>query len=111
MDLVVEENEEFVIKNYGITYVFKSKNKYINMYKEFRALSRCDAVSMLYHDMAGRHNAMKDSLFIVDVRELAVEDMKRNDVIQFGGDVKFPYFRKNVNTDAVFVSENDRYYN
>lgn len=98
------------VKNYGISYVFKSKGQQINMYKEFRALSRCDAVSMLYHDMAGRHSANRDNIFVVEVKEVEVEEMKRMNVIQFTGEIKFPYFRKKANTRETFVSEGVRFY-
>lgn len=110
LEKIEEENKNMTIKNYGISYVFKSKGKLINMYKEFRGLSRCDAVSMLYHDMAGRHNAHKDNVMIVEVKEVEIEELKRSNVIQFTGEVRFPCFRKKSNRRETFVSEKVRFY-
>ena len=45
------------VKNFGIWLRYDSRSGTHNMYKEFRELSRADAVKALYQDMAARHRA------------------------------------------------------
>lgn len=113
--LKVEEipngNDEYQIKNYGIQYVFQSRTGIHNMYKEFRGLSKCDVVGMLYQDMAGKHKAKECALKIVEVKELKNEDLKRLNVIQFTKDnVAFPLFRKRLATNEIILGENEKYF-
>lgn len=108
---ITEPNDELVVKNYSISYVHRSKRGLHNMYKEFSALSRADAVSMLYHDMAGRHNAKSELINVVEVKEVSVEEMKRLKVIQYTKeDVRFPVFRKKINTKETFVPQGVKFY-
>ncbi|KAM0678797.1 60S ribosomal protein L18A [Binucleata daphniae] len=113
--LKVEEipnaNEECVIKNYGIQYVFRSRRGLHNMYKEFRGLSKCDVVGMLYQDMAGKHKAKEGSLKIVEVKELKADELKRLNVIQFTKEnVSFPIFKKRLTKNEIIVNENEKYF-
>lgn len=106
-----EENPEFLVKNYGVQFVYQSKSGKHNMYKEFRALCRADAVGMLYHDMAGRHRAKPEDIKIISVEELEVKDLRRLNVLQFArGNVEFPVFRKKIVVDETFVGENVKFY-
>ena len=45
------------MKNFGIWIRYDSRSGTHNMYKEYRELSRADAVRALYQDMAARHRA------------------------------------------------------
>ncbi|KAM0688431.1 hypothetical protein COBT_000303 [Conglomerata obtusa] len=106
-----DENDEYVIKNYGIQYVYKSKTGVHNMYKEFRGLSRCDVVGMLYQDMAGRHKAKDNDIKIVEVKEVEKEELKRLNVIQFTKEnVSFPIFKKRLACEKGFVGENEKFF-
>ena len=43
------------MKNFAIWLRYNSRSGTHNMYKEFRALSRAEAVELMYQDMAARH--------------------------------------------------------
>jgi len=53
------------IKNYGILIRYLTRTDNINMYKEYRATSLCNAISMLYSEMAGRHSARGETIHII----------------------------------------------
>ncbi|KAM0675903.1 60S ribosomal protein L20B [Gurleya vavrai] len=111
IEIIENENKSFKIKNYGISYVYRSKNGLHNMYKEFRGLTRCDVVDMLFQNMAGKHKASENDIKIVSVDELENENLKRLNVIQFTKeDINFPIFKKSLAIEKVFVNENEKYF-
>ncbi|SCV73032.1 BQ2448_6957 [Microbotryum intermedium] len=54
---VISEKKPLVVKNFGIWLRYDSRSGTHNMYKEFRELTRADAVHACYQDMAARHRA------------------------------------------------------
>ena len=52
------------VKNFGIWIRYDSRSGTHNMYKEFRELTRADAVKSLYQDMAARHRARFRSIHV-----------------------------------------------
>lgn len=52
------------VKNFGIWIRYDSRSGTHNMYKEYRELSRVDAVHALYQDMAARHRARFRSIHV-----------------------------------------------
>ncbi|KAG9098041.1 60S ribosomal protein L20 [Ceratobasidium sp. UAMH 11750] len=72
------EKSPLRIKNFGIWLRYDSRSGTHNMYKEFRELSRADAVHALYQDMAARHRARFRSIQILRVQEIAkASDIRR----------------------------------
>ena len=67
--LQIHEKKPLKVKNFGIWLRYDSRSGTHNMYKEFRDLSRADAVKSLYQDMAARHRARFRS---IHVRTLAL---------------------------------------
>lgn len=109
---LVEDLKDMKIKNYGIQLVYRSKKGIHNMYKEFRSISRCKAVEMLFNDMAGRHKAKRDDIKIVSIKELCAEDLRRDRVIQFTkDDVMYPVFKKVLNSKDDFVLKGTNIFN
>lgn len=53
----IHEKKPLKVKNFGIWLRYDSRSGTHNMYKEFRELSRADAVHACYQDMAARHRA------------------------------------------------------
>jgi large subunit ribosomal protein L18Ae len=53
------------VKNYGIVLRYSSRTATHNMYKEFRDTTLSNAVGKLYTEMAGRHRAKEDSIYII----------------------------------------------
>ena len=58
------------MKNFAIWLRYNSRSGTHNMYKEFRALSRAEAVELMYQDMAARHRARFGSIHILKVAEI-----------------------------------------
>ena len=110
---IVENTEEMKIKNYGVRFVYGSKRgSRHNMYKEFRSVSRCGAVAMLFNDMAGRHRARNDEIRIVCIRELCDDDLRRSRTIEFSqADVMYPVFKKELNRKDTFVESGTDVFN
>jgi large subunit ribosomal protein L18Ae len=53
------------VKNYGIVIKYESRKGMLNMYKEYRSNSICNAMSMLYSEMAGRHSARGNTIHVI----------------------------------------------
>ncbi|OAR02919.1 hypothetical protein LLEC1_06404 [Akanthomyces lecanii] len=79
----VAEKHPQKVKNFGIWIRYDSRSGTHNMYKEYREMSRTDAVESLYSDMAARHRARFRSIHILRVVEIEKAD-----------DVKRPYIKQ-----------------
>jgi len=80
---VIHERKPLKVKNFGIWIRYDSRSGTHNMYKEFRDLTRADAVKSLYQDMAARHRARFRSIQILRVAE-----------IEKTADVRRPYIKQ-----------------
>ncbi|KAJ6620643.1 ribosomal L18ae/LX protein domain-containing protein [Mycena sp. CBHHK59/15] len=89
---VIHEKKPLKVKNFGIWLRYDSRSGTHNMYKEFRDLSRADAVKSLYQDMAARHRARFRSIHILRVVEIEKsEDVRRPYIKQLmTPNLKFP---------------------
>ncbi|PHH80777.1 hypothetical protein CDD80_7314 [Ophiocordyceps camponoti-rufipedis] len=79
------------VKNFGVWLRYDSRSGTHNMYKEYREMSRVDAVEALYADMAARHRARFRSIHILRVVELEKTD-----------DIKRPYIKQLVTKNLRF---------
>ncbi|KAL9037360.1 MAG: hypothetical protein Q9214_005737 [Letrouitia sp. 1 TL-2023] len=79
----IHEKRPQKVKNFGIWIRYDSRSGTHNMYKEYREMSRTDAVEALYQDMAARHRARFRSIHILKVVEIEKTD-----------DVKRPYIKQ-----------------
>merc|ERR1711865_1059243 len=71
------------VKNFGIWLRYDSRSGTHNMYKEYRELSRADAVHACYQDMAARHRARFRSVQILRVAEIEkTVDVRRPNIKQ-----------------------------
>ena len=52
------------VKNFAIWLRYNSRSGTHNMYKEYRGLSRAEAVESMYQDMAARHRARFGSIHV-----------------------------------------------
>lgn len=91
VDIITEENPTKV-KNFGIWIRYESRSGIHNMYKEYRDVSRVNAVATMYQDLASRHRARFRNIHILKVVELQNDDdVKRQYIRQFmTEDLKFP---------------------
>lgn len=88
----IHEKNPLRVKNFGIWIRYDSRSGTHNMYKEYREMSRTDAVEALYQDMAARHRARFRSIHILRVVEVEkVADIRRPYIKQLvSKDLKFP---------------------
>ncbi|KAI7853927.1 60S ribosomal protein L18ae [Circinella umbellata] len=70
------------IKNFGIWIRYDSRSGTHNMYKEYRGMSRVEAVGQCYQDMAARHRARFSSVQIIRVAEVKSADIRRQYIRQ-----------------------------
>jgi large subunit ribosomal protein L18Ae len=87
----IHEKSPQKVKNFGIWIRYDSRSGTHNMYKEYRDMSRCDAVESLYSDMAARHRARFRSIHVLRVVEIEKSD-----------DVKRPYIKQLMTKDLKF---------
>lgn len=87
----IHEKRPLKVKNFGIWIRYDSRSGTHNMYKEYREMSRTDAVEALYQDMAARHRSRFRSIHILKVVELEKTD-----------DVKRPYIKQLLTKDLKF---------
>ncbi|KAL3463376.1 60S ribosomal protein L20 [Aspergillus heterothallicus] len=89
---VISEKRPLKVKNFGIWLRYDSRSGTHNMYKEFREMSRTDAVQSLYQDMAARHRARFGSIHILKVVEIEKADSIRRPYIKqlLSKNLKFP---------------------
>ncbi|KAL1854586.1 60S ribosomal protein L20B [Paecilomyces lecythidis] len=89
---VIHEKRPLKVKNFGIWIRYDSRSGTHNMYKEFRELSRTDAVEALYQDMAARHRSRFGSIHILKVVEIDnAESIRRPYIKQLlTKNLKFP---------------------
>ncbi|KAF1998604.1 60S ribosomal protein L20 [Amniculicola lignicola CBS 123094] len=79
------------VKNFGIWIRYDSRSGTHNMYKEYREMSRTEAVDALYQDMAARHRSRFRSIHILKVVEIEKTD-----------DIRRPYIKQLVTKDLKF---------
>ncbi|EIM87642.1 60S ribosomal protein L20 [Stereum hirsutum FP-91666 SS1] len=103
---IISEKRPLKVKNFGIWIRYDSRSGTHNMYKEFRELSRADAVKSLYQDMAARHRARFRSIHILRVVEIAKsEDVRRPYIKQLlQPKLKFPLPHRVSKTKSIFVA-------
>ena len=58
----VKEKRPTAIKNFGIWLRYDSRSGTHNMYREYRDLTVCSAVTQCYRDMGARHRARAHSI-------------------------------------------------
>jgi len=74
----ITEKRPTKVKNFGIWIRYDSRSGTHNMYKEYREMSRTDAVEALYQDMAARHRSRFRQIHILKVIEVEkTEDIRR----------------------------------
>ena len=86
-----QRKETLKIKNFGIWLRYDSRSGTHNMYKEFRSMSRVEAVQSLYMDMAACHRARFRSIQIIRVAEIETSQIRRPYIQQLiDSKIKFP---------------------
>ncbi|KAJ3348496.1 60S ribosomal protein L20, partial [Kappamyces sp. JEL0680] len=71
------EKKPTQVKNFGIWIRYNSRSGTHNMYKEYRELTRADAVVACYQDLAAQHRARFHAVHIIKVAEVKAADVRR----------------------------------
>ena len=61
---MLHEKRPLKVKNFGVWIRYDSRSGTHNMYKEYREMTRTEAVDALYSDMAARHRARFRSIHV-----------------------------------------------
>ncbi|GAA5918916.1 hypothetical protein JCM6882_003373 [Rhodosporidiobolus microsporus] len=103
---VISEKKPLKVKNFGIWLRYDSRSGTHNMYKEFRELSRADAVHACYQDMAARHRARFRSVQILRVAEIEkTVDVRRTNIKQLlTPNLRFPLPHRVVKSRSLFLA-------
>merc|ERR1719469_1302614 len=80
------------IKNYGIVLRYLTRTGTVNMYKEYRDVSLCGAVSQMYMEMSGRHSAAHNSVQVIRTSVLENSEVRRPQMLQYVAtqNIRFP---------------------
>ncbi|KAJ3374282.1 hypothetical protein AMAG_09687 [Allomyces macrogynus ATCC 38327] len=85
------EKKPTQVKTFGIWLRYDSRSGTHNMYKEYREMTRTQAVFACYQDMAARHRSRFRSVQIIRVAEVAAKDVRRPYIQQLlDPKLKFP---------------------
>lgn len=85
------EKKASTVRNYGIYIRYLTRTGTVNMYKEYRDVTLCGAVSQMYLEMSGRHSATSDSIQIIRTSVVDKNSLKRRQIEQFNSaNIKFP---------------------
>ena len=71
------------IKNYAITIRYNSRSGTHNMYREYRDISLNGAVDQMYQEMASRHAARRQSIWVLSAGVIKASEVKRPQIKQF----------------------------
>ena len=87
----ITEKKTNSIKNFGIVLKYLTRTGMINMYKEYRDVTLCGAVSQMYNEMAGRHSARGETIHIIKTVVVPNSEVKRDGPLQFiATNLRFP---------------------
>ena len=71
------EKNTTAVRNYGLVVRYRSRTGIHNMYKEYRDVSVCGAVSQMYMEMSGRHRAVHDTIHVVKAITVETNELRR----------------------------------
>ncbi|RMZ87083.1 hypothetical protein DV736_g5693, partial [Chaetothyriales sp. CBS 134916] len=104
---LIHEKRPLKVKNFGIWIRYDSRSGTHNMYKEYREMTRTEAVDSLYSDMAARHRARFRSIHILKVVELQNPDQVKRPYIKqlISKDLKFPLPHRAVKSKKLYSAK------
>merc|ERR1712086_1239031 len=87
----IYEKKSGNMKNFGIFLRYDTRTCTINMYKEYRDVTLCGAVSQLYLEMSGRHSARSETIQVIKTSVVDASKLKRQATSQFADrSIRFP---------------------
>jgi len=87
----VHDRSPTVVKNFGVWIRYNSRSGTHNMYREYRDVTVCKAVTQCYFDMAARHRARATSIQILKVETVPSNKCRRPQVKQMhNSKIRFP---------------------
>lgn len=87
----ITEKNPSSVKNFGIWIRYNSRSGTHNMYREYRDVTVCGAVTQCYRDMAARHRARASSIQILKIETVESSKVRRPHVKQMiNSKLRFP---------------------
>jgi large subunit ribosomal protein L18Ae len=87
----IHDKSPQTVKNYGLWIRYNSRSGTHNMYREYRDVTVCGAVTQCYSDMAARHRARASSIQILKAEVVVAGKCRRTHVKQFhNSKIRFP---------------------
>eukprot|EP00960_Hanusia_phi_P076870 768624-Hanusia_phi.AAC.9 len=87
----VFEKKPSTVSNYGIWMRYDSRTGHHNMYREYRDVSICGAVSKMYQDVAARHRSRFTNVQIVRTAQVPDDMLRKSWNKEYlERDIKFP---------------------
>merc|ERR1740139_1523045 len=87
----IAEKKAGCMKNFGIFMRYDTRTCTVNMYKEYRDVTLCGAVSQLYLEMSGRHSARWETIQVIKTSVVEASALKRQATSQFADrSIRFP---------------------
>ena len=109
---VVEQDNDYVVKNYGIRFTYRTRTGLLNGYKEVRHINKTLAVESLFNEFGSKHKLNQDEFNIVEIKQLNDNEVTKTKILNYvGKDVKFPIFFKESNTISEYVPASTNIFN
>lgn len=108
----VKQDDDFVVKNYRIQFVYRTKTGLQNGYKEIRHVNRVCAVSTMFQEFGSRHKVQKHEISIVSVEAFDASEATKPKCLTYSAEnLKFPVFKKIPNVKRDFVPVTQKIFN
>ncbi|KAM0681671.1 60S ribosomal protein L20B [Glugoides intestinalis] len=100
----VPQDNDFVVKNYGIRFTYRTRTGLCNGYKEVRHISKALAAHSFFTEFGSKHKLKQHEFYIIEFKQLADNEVTKSRILPYvGKDVKFPIFFKTPNTISEIV--------
>lgn len=108
----LKPENDFKVKNYRISFVYKTRTGLQNGYKEIRHISRPCAVNMMYQEFGSRHKIKQSDIYIIEVQEISDEECTKAKCLAYSAPgVKYPVFKKVSNSERHFNFTTENIFN
>ncbi|KAL6122310.1 ribosomal prt L18A [Nucleospora cyclopteri] len=108
----IKQDDDFVVKNYRISFVYRTRTGFQNAYKEIRHINKVLAISALNQEFGSRHKVKHSDIYIISIDKISAEEATKPKCITYSAEeVKFPIFKKIPNTKQDFVAVDAQIFN
>ncbi|KAI5169464.1 large subunit ribosomal protein L18Ae [Pancytospora epiphaga] len=100
----IPQETDLVLRNYSVTFTYRSRDGMHNACREVRNVNRVLAVADIYHEFGSVHKLKSNLIYIVDIKEISDSEVTSPKLLSYiGTDVMYPVFYKVPNVSAEIV--------